>query len=262
MFYYQHHVGDYRRDTGHLTLLEHGIYRQLLDLYYISEKPIDANAVRLICVRNTDEYDAYERVLSDFFIERDGLYFHKRCDFEIQRFKEKSDKATQSSKTRWNKNKGLPPDANAMRTHTEGNANLITNQPNNQSTNNKEKKQKKVSVSMPAGMNEGIWKDFLSTRVKAITQTGINGIAKQASLAGISLEAALQECCTRGWQSFKADWIKPQGATNGKFNAYAYTSEVLARELASKTVGNGFAQEVFDVVPTEIFKLLPESGGG
>jgi uncharacterized protein YdaU (DUF1376 family) len=45
-------------------------------------------------------------VLSDFFIERDGLYFHKRCDFEIQRFKDKSNKATQNIKTRWNKNKG------------------------------------------------------------------------------------------------------------------------------------------------------------
>jgi len=191
LFYYQHHVGDYRRDTGHLTLLEHGIYRQLLYLYYISEKPIDATAIRLICVRTTDECEAYNRVLADFFVERDGVYFHRRCEFEIQRFKDKSDKAKQSIKTRWNKNKELMPDTNVLPTNNEGNTNQSTNKPINQSTNNKEKKQKKVSVSMPEGMNEGIWKDFLSTRVKAITQTGINGIAKQASLAGISLEAAL-----------------------------------------------------------------------
>jgi uncharacterized protein YdaU (DUF1376 family) len=49
MHHYQHHIGDYRRDTMHLTLLEHGVYRQLIDLYYLQEKPLDANAMRKKC---------------------------------------------------------------------------------------------------------------------------------------------------------------------------------------------------------------------
>jgi Protein of unknown function (DUF1376) len=48
MYYYQHHIGDYRKDTSHLSLIEHGIYRQLLDLYYITEKPLDKKSIRLI----------------------------------------------------------------------------------------------------------------------------------------------------------------------------------------------------------------------
>ncbi len=40
MNYYRHHIGDYRSNTSHLSLLEHGIYRQLLDTYYLSEGPI------------------------------------------------------------------------------------------------------------------------------------------------------------------------------------------------------------------------------
>ena len=94
LFYYQHHIGDYRRDTGHLTLLEHGIYRQLLDHYYITEKPLDANAMRLVCVRTAEEEQAYKRVLADFFHEQKGKYFHKRCHFEISKYKDKSGKAT------------------------------------------------------------------------------------------------------------------------------------------------------------------------
>jgi len=42
LHYYTFNIGDYRRDTGHLSLLEHGIYRQLIDSYYLSEKPIAA----------------------------------------------------------------------------------------------------------------------------------------------------------------------------------------------------------------------------
>ena len=37
MHYYQHNIADYRKDTIHLTLLEHGVYRQLLDQYYLTQ---------------------------------------------------------------------------------------------------------------------------------------------------------------------------------------------------------------------------------
>ena len=122
MHYYQHHIGDYRRDTTHLSLLEHGIYRQLLDLYYISEKPLDANALRLICARTTDELQAAKQILSEFFVLEDGLYYHDRCEDEIAKFHAKSEKAIASAKARWNKNKGLD-DANALQTQSDGNAN-------------------------------------------------------------------------------------------------------------------------------------------
>ena len=122
----------------------------------------------------------------------------------------------------------------------------------------KVKEGKKTSVSMPEGMDGVIWKDFLKTRAKPITQTGLNGIAKQAGLAGISLEAALQECCTRGWQSFKAEWInKTQGAGNGKFNIHAAGRESLARALAEEAMGARAPWEVQDAVHESVQQLLP-----
>jgi uncharacterized protein YdaU (DUF1376 family) len=122
MYYYQHHIGDYRKDTSHLSLLEHGIYRQLLDLYYITEKPLDKKSIRLIGARTDQEIAMAELILNEFFEKKGTKYFHKRCDDEIQNYKLKSKSASESSKKRWNNIKNLQ-DANAMPTQSERNAN-------------------------------------------------------------------------------------------------------------------------------------------
>jgi len=122
MYYYQHHIGDYRKDTSHLSLIEHGIYRQLLDLYYITEKPLDKKSIRLIGARTDQEIATAELILNEFFEKKGTKYFHKRCDDEIQNYKLKSFNASESSKKRWNNIKKLH-DANALPTQSERNAN-------------------------------------------------------------------------------------------------------------------------------------------
>lgn len=122
MHYYQHSIGDYRRDTMHLTLLEHGVYRQLLDLYYLNECELNANALRLICARDAEEIKAAETVLDEFFIKTDVGWKHKRCDVEIAKYHEKSNKAKASANARWG-DKNNKQNTKAMRTHSEGNAN-------------------------------------------------------------------------------------------------------------------------------------------
>lgn len=122
MYYYQHHIGDYRKDTSHLSLIEHGIYRQLLDLYYITEKPLDKKSIRLIGARTDQEIAMAELILNEFFEKKGTKYYHRRCDVEIQNYKTKSFNASESSKKRWNNNKKLQ-DANALPTQSERNAN-------------------------------------------------------------------------------------------------------------------------------------------
>lgn len=106
----------------HLSLLEHGVYRQLLDLYYLNECELNANALRLICARTAEEMQAAESVLNEFFERTENGYKHKRCDAEIERFHSKSKKAKASADARWNA-KADSNNANAMRTHSERNAN-------------------------------------------------------------------------------------------------------------------------------------------
>jgi len=207
LYYFQHHIGDYRRDTGHLSLLEHGIYRQLLDLYYITERPLEkASAMRLICVRDTNECEAYYRVLTDFFREVDGKYVHKRCDYEIVKFRDKSAKATNSIKTRWNKNKDLQ-DTNVLPTNNEGYTNLITNKPINQ---DKASRKKAAPAICPEGVPQTVWDDFVRQRASQkapLTETALEGIQREAVKAGVTMEWALRECCSRGWRGFKSEWV-------------------------------------------------------
>ena len=92
MHYYQHNIGDYRRDTGYLTLLEHGVYRQLLDWYYLDEKPIPRETqevCRRLSAKTQEEIEAVESVLKDFFVLSNG-WRHKRCDAQIKEYQARS----------------------------------------------------------------------------------------------------------------------------------------------------------------------------
>ena len=90
MHYFPHNIADYRKDTIHLSLLEHGIYRQLLDSYYLNEKPIETQMViRRLQIITQNELDALNAVLNDFFTpsECGNFWNHIRCDAEIAKYK-------------------------------------------------------------------------------------------------------------------------------------------------------------------------------
>lgn len=83
--FYKRHIGDYIKDAGHLTLLEHGIYARLMDVYYTREAGIpEDKAARLIGARSKDELQALSNVLDEFFTKVDGLWTQNRCEEEIE----------------------------------------------------------------------------------------------------------------------------------------------------------------------------------
>jgi uncharacterized protein YdaU (DUF1376 family) len=85
MLWYKFWIGDYITHTTHLADAEDLAYRRLLDLYYLSERPIplDTHAVaRKIRL----DLDITETVLDEFFDKCDEGYRHSRCDDEIGRY--------------------------------------------------------------------------------------------------------------------------------------------------------------------------------
>lgn len=87
--YYERHLGDYARDTAHLTMVEHGAYTLLLDRYYATEAPIPADqAHRVARARTKEERAAVDAVLSEYFVLSDDGWRNARCDKEIARFRE------------------------------------------------------------------------------------------------------------------------------------------------------------------------------
>ena len=122
MHYYSFHIADYESHTKHLDPLEDIAYRRMLDWCYLHEKPlpesVDAIA-RLINMRS--HCDSIASVLVEFFHQnRKRQWFNKRADICIAAYRKKSEKARASANARWNKDL---PDANALRTECEGNAN-------------------------------------------------------------------------------------------------------------------------------------------
>lgn len=88
MNYYERHLGDYARDAGHLTMLEHGAYTLLLDRYYTTEQGIPADQAHRICrARTRDEKAAVDAVLGEFFKLVDGLWTNGRAERELAEYR-------------------------------------------------------------------------------------------------------------------------------------------------------------------------------
>jgi uncharacterized protein YdaU (DUF1376 family) len=89
MHYYSFNIGDYRKDTIHLSRLEHGIYRDLIDWYYLEETPIPKetqSVIRRLRLASEEEKTALENVLSDFFMPSDVGFRHLRIDADIAEY--------------------------------------------------------------------------------------------------------------------------------------------------------------------------------
>ena len=101
MHYYPKNIGDYRRDTMNLSLLEHGVYTTLIDHYILNEEPISLDHLDVcwtIGARTDNEKTAVCLILSKFFIKTDEGYIHKRCDKEIAQYKLRADTARENGK--------------------------------------------------------------------------------------------------------------------------------------------------------------------
>lgn len=79
---------------------------------------------------------------------------------------------------------------------------------------------KRASVlPKPDSVEQNIWNDFLDLRKAKrapLSNTALSAIEREADRAGWSLNDALAECAARGWQGFKADWVKEK--RNGTAN--------------------------------------------
>lgn len=86
--WYPHHIAEYDSKTKHLSLLEHGAFRRLLDHYYATCKPLPNGTEQLlrVCLAFApEEKQAVLKVVNEFFIlEADGWH-NKRADEEIER---------------------------------------------------------------------------------------------------------------------------------------------------------------------------------
>lgn len=96
MYFYAFNVGDYRSHTAHLSIVEHYIYRSLIDWYYLNERPMPANDLdyiaRVLMIKTDEDKQSLQNVLNEFFkvkklkLTGDNVecYHHARIDAELK----------------------------------------------------------------------------------------------------------------------------------------------------------------------------------
>lgn len=92
--WYAHFPADYADKTAHLTMLEHGAYRLLLDYYYSTAHPLQANAKLLYRICRAfagDEQAAIDKILEEFFVLQPDGYHNQRADIELKKADELSE---------------------------------------------------------------------------------------------------------------------------------------------------------------------------
>jgi uncharacterized protein YdaU (DUF1376 family) len=103
MHYYQHHIGDFQRDTASLSDSDTMAYLRLIWMYYDTEQPLPADAKKL-AFKIGSNLDSVQMILDTFFVKDEEVYRHKRCDKVLNEIYSKSEQARAAAKARWGKN--------------------------------------------------------------------------------------------------------------------------------------------------------------
>lgn len=124
--YYRFFPGDYARDTRHLSMMQNGAYRLLIDEYMVhGPLPNDLQRLYRTCSAfSVEERAAVEYVLTEFFALDGPYWYHKRCEKEREWQASKSESAREAIAVRWKNER----DTNVLPTKYERNTNQNQNQ--------------------------------------------------------------------------------------------------------------------------------------
>jgi uncharacterized protein YdaU (DUF1376 family) len=185
--YYPHHIGDFLKDAGHLTNEQLGIYLKMIWRYYLQEGPLPDDCESIAFAVGSDE-KTVRLLLKHYFVLTDEGWRQLRCDKVII-------------------------EGNADESKNDANQKPITN-------NQRNTPSRKREVVKPSDVSDAVWQDFISQRkaIKApLTETALQSIMREAGKAGWTLQDALQESITRGWRSFKAEWVTAKSQSTNFF---------------------------------------------
>lgn len=206
------YIGDYLADTIGLDFAEHGAYMLALFAYWRKGGPLSDYELK----KTTKEY--YGSV-SQFFELSDDLWHHKRVDSEIEKSKAVSKslsiRGAAGASKRWqaDQNNGRSMQRPSLG-HCSSNAQAMLDDAQSQSQSQPHTQPhahaKNTAAVRPDFLSQKVWDDFIALRKSKrapLTTTAFDRIQTEAKRSGWTLENALRECCARGWQSFKAEWV-------------------------------------------------------
>lgn len=212
------YIADYLSATSRLTTEQHGAYLLLIMDYWKNGAPPNNDQVLAqITKLSPDAWSNARTMLQPFFEVHDGLWVQHRIETEMVKAKHNKQANVKRGKAgaeaRWrDKNAPSIDEAYSEVCSADGTSPSPSPSPISKPSPTK-------VILPPEGVSDSVWQDFKTLRKakrSPITQKAIDGIIRESTKAGWTVEQALSECCFRGWQAFKADWVatKPNPADN------------------------------------------------
>ena len=152
MNHYPHHIGDFNSATLHLTFVERALYRELLDLYYDTERPLNSDVKKLarrVRAVTDEQRAALDIVLEEFFTLCEDGWHNERCDAEIAAYHQKQEqqrKAGQASAKARGAKKGASANGGGS---DEGGLTGVERAFNGRSTNQNQNQNHRKETSSP-----------------------------------------------------------------------------------------------------------------
>ena len=219
MHYYPHHIGDFTRDTARLSDAQCMAYLRMIWAYYDTEKPLPDNPESLAFQLGTTP-ELVRQILQHYFVLTNGVWVHARCEAVIAEYHAKSTKARDSANARWK-------NANAMRTHTERNADAPKNDANQEPITKNQidigdataplPKTVTVKMLVSEGVEKQIAEDWLTLRKAKrlpLTHTAWADTKAEGEKVGLTPAHTVAHAVSSNWAGFKASWYaKESGNT-------------------------------------------------
>ena len=99
MHYYSFNIGDYSSHTSRLPPIQDLAYRRILDLYYLTERPLSGCSTDVAQEIGLFDFESdVAFVLGKYFYEDDGNWVNDRCESEILVYKNKQKMASKAGK--------------------------------------------------------------------------------------------------------------------------------------------------------------------
>lgn len=236
MNFYKHYIGDFQRDTGHLSLTERGAYLCLMHHYYATEKPLPndhAALCRIAGALEKAERDAVRAVMAFFTPVESGL-MHSRIEAELQkagevantnraialareekRRAEREQRAEHEASTK--RAPSVPRSSHEQSTNQTPDTTVLPHSGKTQKPARKRAAAPQL-VSVEEMVAEGVdpqnaadWLVARKAKDLPLTPTAWQQTKDEAAKAGMSPAEAIKTAAGNGWAGFKAKWLQDDG---------------------------------------------------
>lgn len=224
MNYYKRNLGDFARDTAHLSQCQIGAYNLMLDWYYANERPLPADkedVQRIARAYSRDEIRAVEKVLADFFTLTDNGWEQKRADAELAKYAKQRDINRETGKKGGRPKKATEPEPNTEPKENRFGFDSVTepepnNNPNTESSNTEKARSKTLAQNAERAFDEKFWPAYPRKVGREAARKAFVRLKPDGSMLGVMLKSLAAQSASDQWRR-DAQFI-PHAATwiNGK----------------------------------------------